>query len=471
MTASIEMIKDLKPFMKIFINEPSLRHAKDAAQVHALAAGAHEPFDPACRKEFDKLINYMWMAATKERKAHQAATTKQVKNPIAFKKWLWDTRPDSKYDPQELAMGTEIEMKEHGLPKVIAKKLAKDHLDDIPNYYTILIKMKIEIEPFLNKMANPIVRSFRQFPRGDSLTSSVTGRSKNVIKKNPELAKFPIYLPVVKEKPKEEPKERVINYAEFNDPRLYKQRPVQQTMANPSKKHKNPTPPTAPASPKNKPVILIVEDNGIQAEINSLNAQKYGFEPIIAYNGLEGITHLPEANVVCTDGDFPYNEEFYAALKKSGKPFIIVSGNDSFKGRGELAFVMKPAKSDDALKLLMTHAHQKTNPTAKIKKASNKDHLIIQSVSFEKSYGIANAKKTLKHYGLKSSDVDKKPNTIRFRQHPPSHFTGFFSHKFLNSMVFTIGKLKKAYKGKYKTYNRKHPTKIGDFVIPAAKKK
>jgi len=48
-----------------------------------------------------------------------------------------------KYDPKELAMGIEIES-EHLPYPCIAEKIAKDHLAEIPDYYTRLKKMEAE---------------------------------------------------------------------------------------------------------------------------------------------------------------------------------------------------------------------------------------------------------------------------------------------------------------------------------------
>ena len=47
------------------------------------------------------------------------------------------------YDPEQLKMGIEVE-KEHTNDPKIAEKIAKDHLDEIPDYYTRLLKMEKE---------------------------------------------------------------------------------------------------------------------------------------------------------------------------------------------------------------------------------------------------------------------------------------------------------------------------------------
>lgn len=52
-----------------------------------------------------------------------------------------DTRPDQDYDPYWLAQGIKVEM-EHTNDPEIAKEIAKDHLDEFPQYYEYLKKME-----------------------------------------------------------------------------------------------------------------------------------------------------------------------------------------------------------------------------------------------------------------------------------------------------------------------------------------
>ena len=62
----------------------------------------------------------------------------------ADKKYIFkDARPDGQYDPQQLQWGIEIEM-EHSDDEDIAKRIAKDHLDELPDYYTRLRAMERE---------------------------------------------------------------------------------------------------------------------------------------------------------------------------------------------------------------------------------------------------------------------------------------------------------------------------------------
>jgi len=46
-----------------------------------------------------------------------------------------DTRPDTDYDPEQLAMGIKVEM-EHTDDPEVAKVIAKTQLDEDPKYYS-----------------------------------------------------------------------------------------------------------------------------------------------------------------------------------------------------------------------------------------------------------------------------------------------------------------------------------------------
>jgi hypothetical protein len=54
---------------------------------------------------------------------------------------MGDGKQDVEFDPEELAMGVEIE-KEHTNSALIAKEIAKDHLSEIPDYYSRLKNME-----------------------------------------------------------------------------------------------------------------------------------------------------------------------------------------------------------------------------------------------------------------------------------------------------------------------------------------
>lgn len=53
--------------------------------------------------------------------------------------------PDSEFDEYELNLGMKIEM-EHTDDVNIAKEIAKDHLVEIPDYYTRLSDMEEEVD-------------------------------------------------------------------------------------------------------------------------------------------------------------------------------------------------------------------------------------------------------------------------------------------------------------------------------------
>lgn len=54
-----------------------------------------------------------------------------------------DNRPDSDFDPEELALGIEVEQ-EHTQDADLAKEIAKDHLSELPDYYSRLLRMEKE---------------------------------------------------------------------------------------------------------------------------------------------------------------------------------------------------------------------------------------------------------------------------------------------------------------------------------------
>jgi hypothetical protein len=54
-------------------------------------------------------------------------------------------RPNHKYNSWELKVGTRIEM-EHTNDPVLAEIIAKDHLDEYPDYYTHLVKLENRLE-------------------------------------------------------------------------------------------------------------------------------------------------------------------------------------------------------------------------------------------------------------------------------------------------------------------------------------
>ena len=63
---------------------------------------------------------------------------------------LADSRPDSDFNPEELKKGIDIEL-EHVNDRKRSKEIAKDHLAEIPDYYTRLVKMEEEAEEQMGK--------------------------------------------------------------------------------------------------------------------------------------------------------------------------------------------------------------------------------------------------------------------------------------------------------------------------------
>lgn len=66
---------------------------------------------------------------------------KNRKNKDRIKGGYADGIPDNKFNKNQLRKGIKVEMEHTNNPK-IAKEIAKDHLVEIPNYYTHLEKME-----------------------------------------------------------------------------------------------------------------------------------------------------------------------------------------------------------------------------------------------------------------------------------------------------------------------------------------
>jgi hypothetical protein len=123
-------------FLDIFITSKNRREALERAHVHAEAAGLWATMSPEEQEEFTFFCYYLWMIAADKRKEQQ-----KRQNPLKLHFSGEDERPDSKYHPGELTLGIQVEM-EHTDDLSIAKKIAKDHLDEIPNYYSLLVLME-----------------------------------------------------------------------------------------------------------------------------------------------------------------------------------------------------------------------------------------------------------------------------------------------------------------------------------------
>lgn len=75
------------------------------------------------------------------KKPHMKINKKRKKTKDRIKGGYADGMPDSKFNKRQLRKGTKVEMEHTNNPK-IAKEIAKDHLVEIPNYYTHLERME-----------------------------------------------------------------------------------------------------------------------------------------------------------------------------------------------------------------------------------------------------------------------------------------------------------------------------------------
>lgn len=90
------------------------------------------------------------MRRTRRGKTIVKQHTRKVKEYI--KGGMARGKPDSRYNKKQLAMGRKVEMEHTKNPK-IANEIAKDHLEEFPNYYTELAKMEKGLEKKTGKKA------------------------------------------------------------------------------------------------------------------------------------------------------------------------------------------------------------------------------------------------------------------------------------------------------------------------------
>lgn len=76
---------------------------------------------------------------------------------------------DSHFNPQELKKGIKVEKDEHKMSRFRAKITAKQHLMEIPDYYTRLEKMEKEYKTEKQKKPAPekSLASFDSYGSGD----------------------------------------------------------------------------------------------------------------------------------------------------------------------------------------------------------------------------------------------------------------------------------------------------------------
>ncbi len=74
---------------------------------------------------------------------------KKIFKKSRIKGGIADDRPDSSFNQKELNDGIIIEL-EHTDDKELSKDIAKDHLEEFPNYYTELKKMEDKLKEKMN---------------------------------------------------------------------------------------------------------------------------------------------------------------------------------------------------------------------------------------------------------------------------------------------------------------------------------
>lgn len=113
---------------------------------------------------------------------------------ILKKQGIAKNKPDSDFDKNELTKGIKIEYEHIDKAKYskkeakeIAKEIAKDHLAEIPDYYTRLIKMEKDAETNENKISlKQFLRMNEDDDKGTSkLPKDIEEKVKEFLRKNP----------------------------------------------------------------------------------------------------------------------------------------------------------------------------------------------------------------------------------------------------------------------------------------------
>jgi len=87
--------------------------------------------------QLDKAIAYAKRIANLQESTDASSSSDRIPGGLA------DKKPDSDFDPEQLAAGIKVEM-EHTDDPDIAKEIAKDHLTEDPDYYRKLRKMELK---------------------------------------------------------------------------------------------------------------------------------------------------------------------------------------------------------------------------------------------------------------------------------------------------------------------------------------
>lgn len=134
-----------------------LPNAPEESTEPAMTPEAAVPVPEGKRKKQAALLNMVASHVLRERGLLKAAATADplrqkveefLRRKSAEEKIIGgkaDAEPDSKYDAKQLAMGKKIE-EEHTKDPEKTKEIAKDHLEEFPDYYSELKKMERRLE-------------------------------------------------------------------------------------------------------------------------------------------------------------------------------------------------------------------------------------------------------------------------------------------------------------------------------------
>jgi hypothetical protein len=123
----------------IIDGDSQLKYSPVCARCQNLTSGP----DRSC-KAFEKIPDIIWNGKNKHTEPYEGdhsiryqerkSTAKKASGPKLTMTGT-DTRPDTDYDPDQLATGIKVEM-EHTDDPEVAKVIAKTQLDEDPKYYS-----------------------------------------------------------------------------------------------------------------------------------------------------------------------------------------------------------------------------------------------------------------------------------------------------------------------------------------------
>jgi hypothetical protein len=389
----------LKEFTLVFASAPNRERAIQDTLVILKANGVWDDCGEEQKKEITNWLNWYWMETSKNKK--------QIQNPIVLSKSGKDERLDIRYDPYELKLGIKVEL-EHTDDEEIAKKIAKDHLDEIKNYYTLLMKMEKEHKKIEKSTTTPVVFHDETWLETKVYVILLMNPDGIALKELSEL---------------------------LGQPQHYIDEVLKKGL------HRN----HIDKAPNRLGVyVYFLTKNGVSIA----EGFKMAPNPSEAYNTPMQYVQKSMILKLITDGGI-YNAEKLAPIMQ-----VHVGNVRDYLRQLYIAGYVdrvgdKPPSYRINAKGLSLVASFKENP---VKKPSA---LIIQSVVFPKEgFTASKARAWLKAHGLKSSDMDLKTHSRRFRQHSPGRFHSYMAKKLPNDVVLVLGTLKRTYKGKYSAVNR-----------------